>query len=141
MGVTVVSKALAGTLQPGDHGSTFAGGPLACRAALAFLTALEEGGLLEHVRARGQQLRKGLESIERDFPAVVELRGRGLIQGLRLSRDPEELVKVLYGRGLIVNKTGGDVIRLLPPYVITSAQIARGLELLREGLEALGRHG
>ena len=49
--------------------------------------------------------------------------------------------KDLYGRGLIVNKTGGDVIRLLPPYVITSAQIARGLELLREGLEALGRHG
>jgi len=139
MGVTVVAKALAGTLEPGDHGSTFAGGPLACRAALAFLTALEEGGLQEHVRARGQQLRKGLESIERDFPIVVELRGRGLIQAFALSRGAEDLVKDLYGRGLIVNKTGGDVIRLLPPYVITSAQIARGLELLREGLEALGR--
>lgn len=139
MGVTVVSKALAHTLEPGDHGSTFAGGPLVCRAALAFLTALEEGGLQEHVRARGQQLRKGLESIERDFPIVVELRGRGLIQGFALARGADELKKDLYGRGLIVNKTGGDVIRLLPPYVITSAQIARGLELLREGLETLGR--
>ncbi|MFN0008340.1 MAG: aspartate aminotransferase family protein [Planctomycetota bacterium] len=139
MGVTVVSKALANTLEPGDHGSTFAGGPLVCRAALAFLTALEEGGLQEHVRARGQQLRKGLESIERDFPIVVELRGRGLIQGFALASGAEELKKDLYARGLIVNKTGGDVIRLLPPYVITSAQIARGLELLREGLETLGR--
>ena len=139
MGVTVVRKSLAATLEPGDHGSTFAGGPLACRAALVFLRLLDEGGLLEQVQARGQQLRRGLETIEREFPVVVELRGRGLIQGLRLARGAEELQKDLYRRGLIVNKTGGDVIRLLPPYVITSAQVARGLELLREGLETLGK--
>jgi acetylornithine/succinyldiaminopimelate/putrescine aminotransferase len=139
MGVTVVSKRLAGTLEPGDHGSTFAGGPFVCRAALVFLRLVDTGGMLEQVRARGQQLRRGLESIERDFPVVAELRGRGLIQGLRLSRGTEELQKDLYRRGLIVNKTGGDVIRLLPPYVITSAQVNRGLDLLREGLETLGR--
>lgn len=139
MGVTVVAKRLAGTLEPGDHGSTFAGGPLVCRAALVFLRLVDTGPMLEQVRARGQQLRRGLESIERDFPVVAELRGRGLIQGLRLSRGAEELQKDLYRRGLIVNKTGGDVIRLLPPYVITSAQVGRGLELLREGLEGLGR--
>jgi predicted acetylornithine/succinylornithine family transaminase len=139
MGVTVVAKRFAGTLEPGDHGSTFAGGPLVCRAALVFLRLVDTGGMLEQVRARGQQLRRGLESIERDFPVVAELRGRGLIQGLRLSRGAEELQKDLYRRGLIVNKTGGDVIRLLPPYVITSAQVSRGLELLREGLETLGR--
>jgi len=141
MGVTVVRKTLAAALEPGDHGSTFAGGPLVCRAALVFLKLLDEGGLLEQVRARGQQLRRGLETIERDFPVVVELRGRGLMQGLRLSRGAEELQKDLYRRGLIVNRTAGDVIRLLPPYVITSAQIARGIELLREGLEALGKDG
>ena len=139
MGVTVVAKRLAGTLEPGDHGSTFAGGPLVCRAALVFLRLVDTGPMLEQVRARGQQLRRGLESIERDFPIVAELRGRGLIQGLRLSRGAEELQKDLYRRGLIVNKTGCDVIRLLPPYVITSAQVGRGLELLREGLEGLGR--
>lgn len=137
MGVTVVSKKLAKTLEPGDHGSTFAGGPLVCRAALVFLRLLEEGGLLEQVRARGQQLRRGLESIERDFPVVAELRGRGLIQGVRLERGADELQKELYRRGLIVNKTGADVIRLLPPYVITSAQVDRGLELLRDGLKTL----
>jgi acetylornithine/N-succinyldiaminopimelate aminotransferase len=139
MGVTVVSKRLAGTLEPGDHGSTFAGGPFVCRAALVFLRLVDTGGMLEQVRARGQQLRRGLESIERDFPVVIELRGRGLIQGLRLAHGTEELQKDLYRRGLIVNKTGGDVIRLLPPYVITSAQVNRGLDLLREGLETLGR--
>ncbi|HEV8113734.1 MAG TPA: acetylornithine/succinylornithine family transaminase [Planctomycetota bacterium] len=138
MGVTVVSKALAGALEPGDHGSTFAGGPFVCRAALVFLR-LVDTGLLEQVRARGQQLRRGLETIERDFPVVIELRGRGLMQGVRLSRGAEELQKELYRRGLIVNRTGGDVIRLLPPYVITSAQVHRGLDLLREGLETLGR--
>jgi predicted acetylornithine/succinylornithine family transaminase len=139
MGVTVVGKRFAGTLEPGDHGSTFAGGPFVCRAALVFLRLVDTGGMLEQVRARGQQLRRGLESIERDFPVVAELRGRGLIQGLRLARGAEELQKDLYRRGLIVNKTGGDVIRLLPPYVITSAQVNRGLDLLREGLETLGR--
>jgi predicted acetylornithine/succinylornithine family transaminase len=139
MGVTVVSKALAGALEPGDHGSTFAGGPFVCRAALVFLRLVDTGGLLEQVRARGQQLRRGLETIERDFPVVIELRGRGLMQGVRLSRGAEELQKELYRRGLIVNRTGGDVIRLLPPYVITSAQVHRGLDLLREGLETLGR--
>jgi predicted acetylornithine/succinylornithine family transaminase len=139
MGVTVVSRKLAKTLEPGDHGSTFAGGPLVCRAALVFLRLLEEGGLLEQVRARGQQLKRGLESIERDFQVVAELRGRGLIQGVRLERGADELQKELYRRGLIVNKTGTDVIRLLPPYVITSAQVDRGLDLLREGLQTLGR--
>ena len=140
MGVTVVAKKLADTLEPGDHGSTFAGGPFVLRAALVFLKLVDKGGLLEQVRARGQQIRRGLESIERDFPAVAELRGRGLIQGLRLEHGAEELQQDLYRRGLIVNRTAGDVIRILPPYVITSAQVDRGLDLLREGLEALDRH-
>jgi predicted acetylornithine/succinylornithine family transaminase len=137
MGVTVVSKKLSGVLQPGDHGSTFAGGPLACRAALVFLRALEEGKLLEAVRTRGDELHTLLEELKRDFPVIVELRGRGLIVGVRLAHGAEELQKELYRNGLIVNRTGGDVLRLLPPYVVTSAQLRRGIAILREGLEAL----
>jgi acetylornithine/succinyldiaminopimelate/putrescine aminotransferase len=134
MGMALVSKELAGTLQPGDHGSTFAGGPLVCRGALCFLDELEQHGLLENVRARGAQLRAGLEGLQRDFDVIVELRGTGLIQGLRLARGAEELQKTLYANGLITNRTGGDVLRLLPPYVITQAEVAQGLEILREGL-------
>jgi acetylornithine/succinyldiaminopimelate/putrescine aminotransferase len=137
MGMAIVCAPLAKTLVPGDHGSTFAGGPLACRGALVFLEELEEGGLLAAVRARGAELRAGLEGLRSEFPVITELRGRGLIQGVRLARGAEDLQKDLYRRGLITNRTGGDVLRLLPPYVITRAQIERGLGLLREGLRAL----
>ncbi len=137
MGMALVSSELAGTLQPGDHGSTFAGGPLACRGALCFLDEIEEHGLLENVRARGAELRAGLEELRSEFAIVRELRGLGLIQGLRLERGAEELQKELYRNGLITNRTGGDVLRLLPPYVITRDEIAQGLELLRAGLRSL----
>lgn len=137
MGMTLVAKELADTLAPGDHGSTFAGGPLVCRGALVFLRELEEHGLLAHVRARGEQLRAGLETMQREFGIVSELRGTGLIQGLRLARGAEELQKTLYRDGLITNRTGGDVLRLLPPYVITQDEIAQGLEILRGGLRTL----
>ena len=137
MGMALVSKELAGTLQPGDHGSTFAGGPLVCRGALVFLQALEDG-LLAQVRERGAQLRAGLLALQQEFPLVTEVRGRGLIQGLRLARDAEKLQKLLYAKRLLTNCTAGDVIRLLPPYVITPDQIARGLATLRAGLEELG---
>ncbi len=137
MGMTLVTRELADTLSPGDHGSTFAGGPLVCRGALVFLSELEEHGLLAHVRARGAELRSGLESLQREFPVITELRGTGLIQGLRLERGAEGLQKQLYQDGLITNRTGGDVLRLLPPYVITQGEIAQGLEILRGALRSL----
>jgi predicted acetylornithine/succinylornithine family transaminase len=137
MGLAVVCEELRDTLVPGDHGSTFAGGPLVCRGALVFLSEIEEHGLLDQVKARGAQLRTGLEQLQREFPVIVELRGRGLIQGLRVARDAERLQTTLYSLGLITNRTGGDVIRLLPPYVITAQDIERGLELMRAGLRVL----
>ncbi len=137
MGMCLVAKEFVHTFQPGDHGSTFAGGPLVCRGALVFLQALE-GGLLAQVQERGAQLRAGLLALQQEFPMVTEVRGRGLIQGLRLARDAEKLQKLLYARRLLTNCTAGDVIRLLPPYVITQDQIARGLDTLRAGLEELG---
>lgn len=136
LGMCVVAAPFANVLQPGDHGSTFAGGPLACRAALVFLDELEQGGLLAAVRERGAELRAGLAAIQPDFPVISALRGRGLIQGLQLAEGAEELQKDLYRRGLITNRTGGDTIRFLPPYVITSAQIQRGLAILRDALAA-----
>jgi predicted acetylornithine/succinylornithine family transaminase len=137
MGAAVVSRDLANVLAPGDHGSTFAGGPLVCRAALVFLRLLEEGGLLAQVRERGAELRAGLADMQRECGVITELRGRGLIQGVRLARGAEEAQKRLYERGLILNRTGGDVLRLLPAYVITSDEIRRGLELMREEIRKL----
>jgi predicted acetylornithine/succinylornithine family transaminase len=136
MGACLVAKELAGTFQPGDHGSTFAGGPFVLRGAAVFLGLLESG-LLDTVAARGQQLRDGLLALQRDFAVVTEVRGKGLILGLRLARDAETLQKKLYEKRLIANCTAGDVIRLLPPFVITKDQIERGLAVIRSCLKEL----
>lgn len=137
MGCTVVSKEFADVFEPGDHGSTFAGGPFVCRGALVFLELMEHGGLQEAVRARGAELRAGLADLQGEFSVISELRGRGLMQGVRLARGAEEAQKKLYAKGLITNRTAGDVLRILPPYVVTSEQIARGISILREALAEL----
>lgn len=137
MGCTVVSKEFADVFEPGDHGSTFAGGPFVCRGALVFLELMEHGGLQEAVRARGAELRAGLADLQGEFSVITELRGRGLMQGVRLARGAEEAQKKLYAKGLITNRTAGDVLRILPPYVVTSEQIARGISILREALAEL----
>jgi predicted acetylornithine/succinylornithine family transaminase len=137
MGMMTVRKALAEVFKPGDHGSTFAGGPLVCRAALVLLDAMRDG-LLDRVVARGERLRQGLVALQRRFKVITEVRGRGLMLGVRVARNGPELQKHLYQLGLIVNCTAGDVIRIVPPFVITEAEIDRGLELLARGLTQLG---
>ncbi len=134
MGMAVVSQKLADTLQPGDHGSTFAGGPLACRAALVFLQELQDG-LLAQVQARGAHLTLGLQALVEEFDAVLERRGIGLMQGLRLQAGHQELQQWLYQNGLITTTAGEDVLRLLPPYVVTSEQIDTAVALIRQGLK------
>ncbi len=132
MGATLVRRELAATLGPGDHGSTFGGGPLACRAALVMLDALADG-LQENVRARGAELGAGLERIAAEFETVLEVRGRGLMRGLRLSSEAAPLRDELYRAGLLVG-AARDVLRFLPPYVITATDVERALELVRQGL-------
>jgi predicted acetylornithine/succinylornithine family transaminase len=136
MGACLCAPALADTFQKGEHGSTFAGGPLVCRAALVFLDALD-GGLLDAVVARGQQLRAGLLALAREFRIVREVRGRGLMLGLRLHHSAEAAQKALHRRGLLVNCTATDVLRIVPPFVITAEEIDRGLRILRDALAAL----
>lgn len=136
MGVCLASAALADTFEKGEHGSTFAGGPLVCRAALVFLDELDRG-LLDLVEARGRELREGLLALQRDFPVVREVRGRGLMLGLRLRHSAQEFQRALYQDGVITNCTAGDVIRIVPPYVITSAEIQEGLQRMARVLQRL----
>lgn len=136
MGACLATAPFADTLQPGDHGTTFGGGPLVCRAAAVFLDELDSG-LLDHVRARGVQLRDGLEALAADTAAVVEIRGRGLMLGVRLDRPAKDVQQELHRHGLIVNVTQSDVLRLVPPYVVTQAQVEDALQLLRAVLTRL----
>lgn len=136
MGAIVVRAELADVLKPGDHGSTFAGGPLVLRAALVFLKLLEEDGLMERAAELGARLRTGLEAIAADFPNVGAVRGRGLMLGLHVPEGAKELQQRLYrDHHLITNCTAGDVIRMLPPYVVTETQIDDALGRIRSALE------
>lgn len=136
MGAMLVQRELVDCIGPGDHGSTFAGGPLVCRAALVLLDELE-GGLQAKVIERGKQLRAGLETLRDKFECVLEVRGMGLMQGLQLKGGAAELRSILHRMGLLVGTAGGEVLRILPPYVITAPEIETVLDLLGAGLSEL----
>jgi acetylornithine/succinyldiaminopimelate/putrescine aminotransferase len=126
----LLSERIAQAVQFGDHGTTYGGNLLACRAALVFLEALVEGGLMRHVAAVGPRLEAGLRGLAARYAQVRQVRGRGLIWGLDLDRDAAPVVQAALGRGLIVNRTSETVVRLLPPLVISEPQIEEGLTLL-----------
>lgn len=107
---------------PGNHGSTFGGNPLACRAALAVCETLSEGRLWERAAALGTRIREGLRSELAGQAGVVEVRGRGLMIGVALNRPCGELVARALNAGLLINVTADSVVRLLPPLVTSEEQ-------------------
>jgi acetylornithine aminotransferase/acetylornithine/N-succinyldiaminopimelate aminotransferase len=138
IGAALASEAVASAVSFGDHGSTYGGNLLACRAAACFLDALTAGGLLDHVRTAGARLEAGLGSLAAKHPAIVEVRGAGLMWGLELATDAGAVVDAARGRGLLVNRTSGTVVRLLPPFVITEREIDDALRTLDEVLAEVG---
>jgi predicted acetylornithine/succinylornithine family transaminase len=142
VGAALVADPVAATIAAGDHGTTFGGNLLACRAALAVLDALE-GGLLDHVAKMGPIMEQGLKAMVARLGLDAEVRGKGLMWGVDLKRDAGAVVTAGLARGLVVNRTSGSVIRLLPAYVITEAEIAEGIALLEAAIaDALGgAHG
>ena len=136
MGACLAAAAFADTFDKGEHGTTFGGGPLALRAALVFLDELD-GGLAANVAARGAELRRGLEALAAELPIVREVRGRGLLLGLRLWHSAQAAQQTLHERGLLLNCTAGDVLRIAPPFVITADQVRAGLDRLRDVLQHL----
>jgi acetylornithine/N-succinyldiaminopimelate aminotransferase len=135
-GAVLVSQRVAETISPGDHGTTYGGNLMACRAALLVLDALE-GGLLDHVRDVGARFAEGLAALAASHACVTGVRGAGLMQGLVLDRDAGPVVAAALERGLIVNRTAEHVVRMLPPYVITAAEIAEALSRLDAALTAV----
>lgn len=136
IGAVLVSERVAATISAGDHGTTYGGNPLACRAGLAVMETLE-GGLLEHVRTVGPVLERALKAMAARHPMVVEVRGANLMQGVVLDRDAAPVVPAALERGLIVNRTAEKVVRLLPPYVISEAEIHEAVARLDAALTAV----
>jgi acetylornithine/succinyldiaminopimelate/putrescine aminotransferase len=125
----------------GDHGSTYGGNLLACRAALVFLDELEAGGLMTHVARVGRHLHAGLQRLQSRHPMIREIRGEGLMWGLDLDRPAAPIVDAAIAQGLLVNRTADTVVRLLPPYIITTEGIDEGIGLLDAAfVAAFGGH-
>jgi acetylornithine aminotransferase/acetylornithine/N-succinyldiaminopimelate aminotransferase len=127
LGAFLASDKFASALSPGLHGSTFGGGPLVCATALEFLTVVEEEDLLGNVRARGAELRAGLEKLAARFDFVREVRGEGLILGIDLSVEGAPFVREALRRGMLINCTHDHILRLLPPFIIRPRDVAEFL--------------
>ncbi|HYH54364.1 MAG TPA: aspartate aminotransferase family protein [Solirubrobacterales bacterium] len=132
IGACVTGAAAADVLEAGDHGSTFAGGPVATAAAIAVLGIVDESALLRQVRELGAYMCETLDGLQ----GVAETRGRGLMIGVGLEQgiDSAAVAADLLERGLIVNAPRPDTLRLLPPLVIDSAQVDRAAGLIEESL-------
>lgn len=123
LGAILASEQFASAFAPGMHGTTFGGGPLICATALEFLTVVEKKKLLENVRARGAELRAGLEKLAVKFDLIREVRGEGLMLGVELTVDGTAYAEAALARGVILNCTHERTLRLLPPFIVTSRQI------------------
>jgi acetylornithine/N-succinyldiaminopimelate aminotransferase len=114
IGACIGLGAAGALLQPGHHGTTFGGNPVACAASLAVLDTIEDEGLLQHVSGLGSELRSGLAA----DPRVTAVRGRGLLVGLDLTVDAPAVVTAARARGFLINATGARTVRLAPPLVL-----------------------
>ena len=131
MGAVVMSGAIAEAMAPGDHGTTFGGGPLVASVARTVLETLGEADFLDGVRLKGERLRRGLEQVAAANPGcVVEIRGRGLLWGAELSRAAGPVIEEARESGLLTVPAGSRVIRLLPPLTVRRTEIDDAVEIL-----------
>jgi len=134
LGAAVLNEKVAAAIQAGQHGTTFGGGPLACRASLEYFEIIKDENLLERVRTVGAYFKQRLEELK-DLPVVKEVRGEGLMLAVELTISGKEIVKQLLQEGFIFNCTHETVLRLLPPFIITEKQIDKFIRALRPALE------
>ena len=124
IGAFIASDEVAKAFHAGDHGSTFGGNPLACAAANVVLDTIESEHLLDNVNEVGAYLRQKLEGFQKKYPSLVtEVRGMGLILGMQLTKPGRDIVNECLKYGAIINCTAGDVLRFVPPLIITKANV------------------
>ncbi|HEU0078043.1 MAG TPA: acetylornithine transaminase [Longimicrobiaceae bacterium] len=134
MGAVLLTERVAEALRPGDHGSTFGGGPLVAGAALAACRKIGEPAFLAEVRRKGGLLSDLLGALALRRPEVVAVRGAGMIWGVELAKPAGEVVARALDAGLLLCSAGPDVVRIVPPLVATDEELARGIATLEEVL-------
>ena len=136
IGALVVASQHCGALSAGSHASTFGGSPIACSAALGVFEAIEAEGLIDNCLVMGEYLRASLRRISSDTGRIKEIRGLGLMLGARLSDDRgAEIASDCAGRGLLINCTQKNVLRIMPPLTVTKGDIDEAMGILKSVLE------
>ncbi|MEL6815060.1 MAG: aspartate aminotransferase family protein [Cyanobacteria bacterium J06598_3] len=131
----ILAKSHCDVLKPGEHGSTFGGNPFVCGVAVTVCKTLEDHNVIANVRSRGLQLRKGLKVLAQKYPTLCKgVRGWGLLNGLVLRDDVEikalDIVKAALSEGLLIIPAGTQVVRLVPPLIVTQSEVEQALALL-----------
>ncbi len=134
MGATLVTERVAGAIRPGDHATTFGGGPLVASAALAVCRKIGDPAFLAEVRRKAELVSDRLGALALRKDEVVAARGAGLIWGLQIERPASEIVAAAMQAGLLLVGAGANVVRILPPLTISDEDLLRGLSILEECL-------
>lgn len=130
LGAFLAKEEFASAIAPGQHGTTFGGGPLACRVALEFLAIVEEEKLLENVNKVGAYLHHELQGLVEKRAAAKEVRGRGFIQGIQLDIPARPIVDAGLAEGVLFNSTQDTVVRFLPPFLMEEKHVDKGIRVL-----------
>jgi acetylornithine/N-succinyldiaminopimelate aminotransferase len=135
LGAFIAKEEFANAISPGQHGTTFGGGPLACRVALEFLAIVEDEKLLENVNKVGAYLRHELQTIVEKSATAKEVRGRGFIQGINLEIPARPIVDAALAEGVLFNSTHDTVVRFLPPFLLEEKHVDKGIRVLKKLLK------
>jgi acetylornithine/succinyldiaminopimelate/putrescine aminotransferase len=139
MGAVLMTQPAADVMAPGDHGSTFAAGPLVCQVAQVVLQRVSDARFLAGVRARGEHLSGRLDEMSARSRLVRDVRGRGLMWGVECAVEVPAVIAAGYRNGLLVCASGTHVVRLLPPLTVTPAELDEMVDRLAAALAEVER--
>jgi acetylornithine/N-succinyldiaminopimelate aminotransferase len=138
IGAMIVKKELADVFKPGMHGSTFAGSPLVCKAAIGVIKAIQSEKILSNVKSVGPYLVEKLNELKSKYSIIKEVRGLGLMIGVELTVEGADIFKTCFEYGLIINCTQGNVLRIMPALNVTKRQINKAMFILDKALSSVG---
>lgn len=138
IGAVLMHQKVADAMHVGDHGSTFAGGPFISAVAERVFRKISDPSFLEHVREISDYLDESLNELASSNPRILELRGRGLMRGIRIDGAAADVRKAAQDKGLLVATAGDDVVRMVPPLILGREQVDQAMQVLGEAIKVLG---
>ena len=138
IGAMVVANKFVDVLKPGMHASTFGGSPIVCAGACAVLEAIKKDRLLNHTNKMGDYIIKGLNRLKKKFPDIINsIRHKGLMIGVELNIEGQKIFQGCFEKGLLLNCTQGNILRIMPPMTVSKREINNALKILNEVISEL----